>query len=174
MHIYAHTHGGSLHIFHGSILFRCAVEGTMGSLLYYLFQRGTLQKTLSTPLIPIVAVATILLITRFKHRISLPDTAFQPLFSIIIISLAHIDTAGRKTFLQKIKYLGEISFSIYLCHYLIILLAQKAIADSNINNNTAKEVAIFTLAIGGSILCAALIHKYIETPSRKFIIRKFA
>jgi peptidoglycan/LPS O-acetylase OafA/YrhL len=173
MYTYAHLHNGSLHIFKGPILIRCLIEGTMGSILYYIFQRGILKKTLSKAIISIAALALIIILVRFRHRIPVSDATFLPIFSLMIISLAYIDASGQKTFLHRLKYMGEISFSLYLCHYLMILLSQSVIAKFHFDDSVTREASINTVAICSSILCAVVIHKYIELPGRRFMMQKF-
>lgn len=68
-------------------------------------------------------------------------------------------------------YLGEISFSFYMFHTIVLWYVKRAFFLLNIE---ATSVTIFFLGIFISIIVSALSYNYFEVPINKWVKKKFA
>ncbi|AYA41081.1 conserved membrane hypothetical protein [Xenorhabdus nematophila F1] len=84
---------------------------------------------------------------------------------IIILSFAHNDTVQRKTFLSKrfFIFLGEISFSFYLVHRMVIMYSSDGIRYI-IDMYNMHAISIIILWFSLSILLSYFLYKIIEVP----------
>lgn len=91
------------------------------------------------------------------------------IFSILILSLTTTqDKLGSLLSHRRIVYLGEVSFSIYMIHWIIRILGREALSETNMENSLhpLAIIAIWSLV---TIFVAAFCHRYIETPGREVI-----
>jgi peptidoglycan/LPS O-acetylase OafA/YrhL len=63
-----------------------------------------------------------------------------------------------------LTYLGDVSYSLYLIHYPLMVFITRKIPD---DASTPERLAAFTLSVIGSILIAAAMFKWIEKPSMR-------
>lgn len=86
---------------------------------------------------------------------------FVPIWCLLIFTFAHHGGVLSKTLSNKfLVYLGEISFSFYMIHQLVIRYLSYLQLDKANN---------FIICLGFSLLLSALIYKYYEEPMRKRI-----
>lgn len=64
-------------------------------------------------------------------------------------------------------WLGNISFSLYLCHWPLIQISQWASSHLSLSKNV--QAAILVLAI---LLCATALYHLVEVPSRRYLRQK--
>ena len=92
--------------------------------------------------------------------------ALLPSLGAAFIIYAH--TGGERTIVGQVLsvrplvYIGLISYSLYLWHWPFITMYDTYTLGAGISHQTALWLG------GASIICAALTHKFIETPFRRY------
>jgi len=96
-------------------------------------------------------------------------------FSFSILSFLKTDGVISKLLNLKIfQTLGDLSYSIYLNHYIIILLFPKLIFQVfNLSHSAFNEIVVFILTTLVVIGYSKLTYKYIEIQFTKYLKRKF-
>jgi peptidoglycan/LPS O-acetylase OafA/YrhL len=84
-------------------------------------------------------------------------------FAVTIYAVARDGLFNRFLELGWMKYLGKISYGLYVYHYGLIFFASRAQDFMPLNYDQAKFVTAI-LAFGATILLASLSFKYIERP----------
>ena len=91
---------------------------------------------------------------------------FAPAFALLILWMAR--SRGAVAWLlsrRPMIYLGEISFSFYMVHAMVLML----VARSGVG--TAAQWPLgFTLALAGSLAAASVLHTLVEVPMREIIL----
>ncbi len=143
-------------------------EFLIGSLLYAAFNgwSWTLLSKRDAILAGLVAVLIVLL----HHGAS--DFLVILLFPLLI--LAAVANEGRAAALLNITplvWLGEISYSLYLCHGLVQFVTTQLLAaaghDSRDDLSPATSLAIMSLMLLASFLCASYTHHGVEKAGRQ-------
>jgi exopolysaccharide production protein ExoZ len=133
---------------------------TSGCFLSYLFQNDKLPRFKNKNtyiyifiLILVISIVMILL----KHNFVISLLVMSCLF-FMIISFERIFTLKMNNyFIKKIIYIGDISFSIYLIHILVILVLKNSFGINNLIG-----LLLVTLII--TVLLSSITYKYIEQP----------
>jgi len=74
---------------------------------------------------------------------------------------------------KPIQYLGKISFSVYLNHYLIIrVIPLIAFRTLQIPQTTTNELLVFAVTVLVTILYSELTYRYVEVWGGDFLRRK--
>jgi len=96
-------------------------------------------------------------------------------FSFSILSFLKTDgLISRLLNLKIFQFLGNISYSIYLNHYLIILVIPKLIFQLfGLSHSAINEIAVFILTTLVVIVYSNFTYKYIEIRFTKYLRRKF-
>jgi peptidoglycan/LPS O-acetylase OafA/YrhL len=70
-------------------------------------------------------------------------------------------------------FLGEISYSIYMCHALIIGLLGRIVPEMNppVTETFGSALSACLVAI---VATATMLHRYFEKPARRFVVRLWA
>ena len=117
-------------------------------------------------LIPFLIVLSLYWLNLTKGHVSAIYLEYSvPLvFSAVILII--LKTNG---FLSKLlngkafRFLGDISYSLYLNHYLVILIVPRlAFSYFKLENNDLNQILVFLMAIALSILYSLLTYKHIE------------
>jgi peptidoglycan/LPS O-acetylase OafA/YrhL len=92
------------------------------------------------------------------------------LFPAFIGLVALAERGGAPTFLTRSPYpvLGDASYSVYLLHALIMLLAAEAITATGISGLAAFG-ALTTATIALTIPLALLVFRFYEAPMRRWL-----
>jgi len=71
---------------------------------------------------------------------------------------------------KLLTWIGTISYSLYLFHYLILALLQYAILhyEGGVQLSNSRDLSVTILAMGLSLLFAWVIYRWLETPFVKF------
>lgn len=103
----------------------------------------------------------------FQDLGSVKHTLIAAIFAIILA----FAVSGELVFLKKslsvplLVYVGRISYSLYLVHYLILGLVHYVCSGHGyIGISSSYDVGMSFLALLLSLLIAAIIYKYLETP----------
>jgi peptidoglycan/LPS O-acetylase OafA/YrhL len=147
---------------------RCAAEFSIGVLLYRLFSSRGTPAIFARDGFAFALLGTIIAALHFGA----PDLAMVPLFALLILAAATNDGAFHRLFATRpLQWLGEISYSIYLVHFVVLYALATIIAE--VTGNYALEhlsipVRCITMAIGIalSIGLASLTYRFIEAPGR--------
>ncbi|WP_192459554.1 acyltransferase family protein [Musicola keenii] len=92
---------------------------------------------------------------------------------LLIISMAGDDLKKRNTLLntKTSVWLGEISYSFYMVHFLVLFYFLNLTAGRKFN--LPEGVALIAVALVLSVSCASFLYRYFEVPMMKFILEKY-
>lgn len=166
----------------------CLIGFSAGCLVCEVVSRQRLQLSAYAPLIPLAALVLFLL--RF------PIGASYPLIFPISAALIYSLVVSKDGFIKRVlrlkmfRSLGEISYSIYMSHFLILWIANQFIrvvlqypevvinGDSYPRLSIMQTVVAYILVIAITLLTSKLIFRFIEKPlrekSRVFAFRKMS
>lgn len=105
------------------------------------------------------------------------SVAVVPLFGIIILAGAEMETEGRSRWLAApwLVFLGEASYSLYMTHDLVQTVFFAALQKLHLfTGNSVLEIAGFFVGILISILVSLLTYQWIEAPCRGWLTARFA
>lgn len=160
---------------------RCGLECVLGIITYKVYRRGNYQKYFNLNLLAIIAITWIMLIMHnyWHHWRSLHDWLILPGFSLLILAVSVNNKGMISKFLnsQLMLYLGTISYSVYLVHWLIQEVIK--IAWSYENNEIFGQgfsrwenflaLGVFLMI---TLLVASLTYKFVEVPMRNYLKSK--
>lgn len=143
-------------------LFRCIAEFLIGMLLYQfvaLFRRPKVWEQIC-----IIGAAAGLVVV--GYALQWKDYTFIPaaLTALIYALLCEKGAVTRALSHPWLVYLGNISYSTYLCHYLVKRGAALTVTDPN--QIGVLPVLIYTVAV---FAISILLYRFIELPSRTVI-----
>lgn len=160
-----------------SYLLVCLVGFSSGCLISVVISRQKLQLPSFTPLIPITAL--LFFLSRF------PVLQLYPLIFIISATLIYTLVKSKDGFVKKIlrlgifKRLGEISYSIYMSHFLILWIANQFIRivlkrpEAIVNGESFPQLTIvetiiaYIIVISATLLTSMFTYKFVEKPFRE-------
>lgn len=149
----------------------------LGMLLYMAYAKEAVRKLFSSD---ILAVIFVLLLLTAMHK-GLPDILFIPGFAILILVLTSNTGYISKWFNNKpLTYLGDISYSVYLIHFLLITLLHleayslREVIHLKSSTTFFYGLGICTLYFAVLVGLSALSYNIIEKPLRKWINQKWA
>lgn len=135
------------------------------------------------PGVAIVAIATLLIVANIvialstKSHWAARDSIFTPVLGLCLYILAKGGVAGfivssiRRLLSRKVMaYLGKISYSLYLVHYVVIGLVHSAL----ILRGSTPHIIVIAVLVGAPILSIAvaiLLQMSVEAPSMRFAKR---
>ena len=178
--IYSYYHA-DLFPFNGNFGFvRGLIAFNLGYFVWYLANKNIKIPNIIEVLIPVLLI--ILFYYLNFYSVSQPESKqllgifVVPLFfSLSILSFIKTDGLVSKLLNLKIfQFLGDISYSIYLNHYLIILVLPKLIFSSfGLPQSSLNQVFVFILTTLLVIVYSNFTYKYIEIRFTKYLKRKF-
>lgn len=164
----------------------CLIGFSAGCLVCEMVSRQRSQLAAYTPLIPLLAL--VLFLSQF------PIGTSYPMIFLISAALIYSLVVSKDGFIKRVlrlkmfRSLGEISYSIYMSHFLILWIANQFIRvvlkypETVINGNSyphlsmMQAVVAYILVIAITLLASKLIFRFIEKPfrekSRIFAFRK--
>lgn len=157
----AYDHQGILN----SGLVRCTASFCLGVLTYSVYT--TLKSK------PRSFVLDLLLVMAFVFTLSseIIETRWDllaPLLFATIVLRFSISESAIAAALVKVRYLGEISFSIYLVHYPLFVIAE---ANFDFDRRNVEIEPLFALCVA-TFLVSATVYKYFEMPTYRFLRAK--
>lgn len=158
-------------------LLRIASEFLIGCLVYDLFRE--LKVSGDQPIFDWIAGGSLLAVVGLAlwGLPSIYDFALILLFAALVLSLALSSGPIARWFGGRtLVYLGEISYSIYLIHTVILLVMGQALqrvwpVPSNVP--TVGFVGVYVVFIAASILAGHLLFRFVEEPARKWLRAKW-
>ncbi|HEX8306896.1 MAG TPA: acyltransferase [Allosphingosinicella sp.] len=148
-------------------LLRAASEFTMGTILCALWQRWCARPGLTVALAGALAGGALLL----GFAGGAPETLVVPLFlaGLLLAVALTADRAGNPLAARPIHYLGEISYSTYLAHFLLYIAFKIAFVDDPANVSPAL-IGLFLLL---TFLASVALHHGVERPAQRALNRLF-
>ncbi|HDK9819363.1 acyltransferase [Escherichia coli] len=139
-----------------------------GVFIYFLY-RANFHNIIKKSLSQILITLSICIIIYFTSNLDILCTI---LFQALILSLALNENGLVSKILQSniIMYMGRISFSIYLVHFLIGEFVWNYIKIPN--TCISPRLVSILIIISLSFISAHILHKYVELPARKYIRKK--
>lgn len=148
---------------------RCGAECTIGILTYQVYQSNIFQEKFKQDWLGIMAFLSIILIMHFNQGITL----ILPFVSIFLLSCSFNEQFINKFLSSKMMFfLGTISYSIYMVHWLIqdlIRTAWKLIFHQSFGTELTVNQAtgIIIILVGLVIICSTLTYYLLELPLRE-------
>jgi exopolysaccharide production protein ExoZ len=97
------------------------------------------------------------------------DLAYGLVSALLIVALASHDTQRKENPLPgRLSFLGDASYALYLIHFPLIAILSK-ISIAVLPRNLYGASLAFLLLVGGSVLVAALFHRWIERPVLRYL-----
>jgi peptidoglycan/LPS O-acetylase OafA/YrhL len=92
--------------------------------------------------------------------------------ALLIAAAAAADREGRRSVLRTrpMVWLGEISFAFYMTHFLVIYYGHRLLGATG-SWSDPGAVGVTVLFLAGSVLAAALLHRFVEVPLMRRIGR---
>lgn len=152
---------------------RIAIEFNLGIIAYYLYKTG-LGRRLSWNIGLGLIFGAFILIGCLSMKKELPFFLMAPFFGVIILGLAYESCCfSRYLSCNPFVYGGYISYSFYMIHELVLLVAKKAhpLIQSNHIQFSGCLWILFQFSI--TLLAAILIHHFIEEPFRLHMRRLY-
>lgn len=146
-------------------LWRCLPEFAMGMILCILWQRWQ-----AAPRAALLALLAALAWGGAGIALGLPETALVPLlfFAALLALALDRSVVARALGGRALTYLGEISYSTYLAHFLLFILFKLAFVDDSLQLNGAQLAGFIALVAAASV---ALYHG-VEKPAQKWLNRR--
>ncbi|WP_404422061.1 acyltransferase family protein [Thalassospira australica] len=156
-------------------LWRCLAEFLLGLLIYRLYWRYHQTRHTGHDMVLLLLFA----VTGWAMHVGWRDILIIPLFTVLIIGLAHNKGRIARVFSYRPMYgLGAISYSVYMSHMLLLEIANtisRVLSDRSFGSHFDQNQSIgilflmtfLVLAVSGLLYCG------IEKPARR-AIRKSA
>lgn len=92
--------------------------------------------------------------------------------ALLIAAAAAADRDGRRSVLRgrTMVWLGEISFAFYMTHFLVIYYGHYLLGATR-SWSDAGAIGVTAVFLAGSVLAAALLHRFVEVPLMRRIGR---
>lgn len=152
----------------------------MGMITYTVYQQESLYKFFGKDIIGLMSVGLAL----FTLHIGINDALYIPVFMLLVLTVAANKGFIFKIFqLKPLQYIGDISYSIYMIHLLVLFLVFYPLLENmGYTNRPFGENAlpfwtglgVCSLFITIVIAISSLTYYGIEKPCRKWINKKFA
>lgn len=135
----------------------------------YQYFIGTFKNKAIRSLIIVFSIVCVVIVPVQFPTLAVPLMAF---FAMVAVLMASKDGAfGCGIFSKAMRWLGDRSFSLYLCHLPIFLLIREMLHRADINvasHDLLLFMIVFTTSFLLAISIASLSFRYIEEPFRKY------
>ncbi|MGQ8708145.1 acyltransferase family protein [Serratia sp. TSA_198.1] len=144
-------------------------EFMAGMIMARLLQTGR-RLSLSLPGTVLLVLVAYIATYFVPFQYSLNFITFIPL-CLLITAAAQGDLAGKKTLINTrlIVWLGEISFGMYMVHYLVLIAAKQMMADRLYG--LAASLSIILVCLLASLVGGYLLYRYVELPVMRQLAR---
>ena len=146
-------------------LWRCLPEFALGMILCILWRRWTVQGgQAARALLAAAAWLAMCLVWRVPETLLVPGLFFTGLAALALDRGPVARLLGGRV----LTYLGEISYSTYLAHFLLFILWKLAFVDASLQLGWAGLAGFAALVMGASV---ALYHG-LEKPAQRWLNRR--
>ncbi|WP_256973212.1 acyltransferase [Nostoc sp. T09] len=160
---------------------RCGLECVLGIITYKAYRRGNYQKYFNLNLLAIISITWIIVIMHnyWHHWRSVHDWLILPAFSLLILAVAVSNNSMISKILnsQLMLYIGTISYSVYMVHWLIQEVI-KLFWAYEFNEIFGKSFTNYEdlLALGAflmiTLFVASFTYRFVEVPMRNYLKSK--
>jgi peptidoglycan/LPS O-acetylase OafA/YrhL len=143
-------------------LWRCLIEFTTGCLLCILWDHCR-KLAFSAPLAGTVSAASLIA----GWWLHMPETAIVPLTfasGLLALALSH-NVITRLLGRGAVLYLGEISYSTYLAHFLLFIVFKQFFVDTTLQLGWAGLTGFLILVLAASIV----LYHWVEKPAQRWL-----
>ncbi|MDZ7959047.1 MAG: acyltransferase [Aulosira sp. DedQUE10] len=157
---------------------RCGLECVLGIITYKVYRQSNYKKYFNVNLLAIIAITWIIVIMHnYWHNLrSLHNWLVLPAFSLLILAVSVNNNSVISKILNSrlMLYLGTISYSIYMVHWLIQELL-KLFWIYKYNDAFGKGFTEYEalVSLGGfliiTLLVASLTYRFVEVPMRNYL-----
>jgi peptidoglycan/LPS O-acetylase OafA/YrhL len=160
---------------------RCGLEAILGIITYKTYQRGNYHNYVNLNLLAIISIGWIGYVMHnwVDRGRSFHDWSILPAFSLLILAVSTQTNSLISKFVnsQVIVYLGTISYSIYMVHWLISELVKTVWLDRyhvafGTNFETWQAAIALIILMPTVLLTASLTYRFVEIPMRSLIKTK--
>jgi peptidoglycan/LPS O-acetylase OafA/YrhL len=147
-------------------------EFVLGCLIFQFYDKVQLSKALSLILLTIA----ISIIIYFGYEVSDVDS-FQRVLTfglpsgLILLTLLNLEKDGVISFPKIFLMLGDASYALYLIHFPMMLLMNKIPQMLGYKFTATQEINYSYLIIISIVITSFFVHKWIEKPIAKFILK---
>ncbi|PWK26511.1 peptidoglycan/LPS O-acetylase OafA/YrhL [Arcicella aurantiaca] len=147
-------------------------EFVLGCLIFQFYEKVQLSKALSL----ILLTVAISIIIYFGYEVSDVDS-FQRVLTfglpsgLILLTLLNLEKDGVISFPKIFLMLGDASYALYLIHFPMMLLMNKIPQMLGYKFTATQEINYSYLIIISIVITSFFVHKWIEKPIAKFILK---
>ncbi len=149
---------------------------TTGMLLYLVYSINGVKKIFGRDIFCGIFILLVIAALQF----GLPDIVFIPAFCILVLLLTCNNGKIARAFNNKaLNYLGDISYSVYMLHFLLIVFAGKAAFKFGLRFDYEKGLpfykgaAICVMYVLVLLVLSAMSYRFVEKPCRKYFNTKW-
>jgi peptidoglycan/LPS O-acetylase OafA/YrhL len=160
----------------GYALFRCLAEFALGIGIFELWRGGAARRLFGSD----AFFAALALAIALALHFAIWDFLVVPLMGALILAAAtNHARIGATLERRTMRWLGEISYSIYLVHWPVFI-AMALIVGAAHGTELAKTpskleaMALLGVALPAILGLATLTYRYVEVPSRRWLTSRFA
>jgi peptidoglycan/LPS O-acetylase OafA/YrhL len=151
-------------------IIRCFPEFLAGILAYSIYHSELMDRILASDL----TLAAVLIVLGFLIQTGGPDIGIIALFPVLMLTaVRNRGGLGRLLNAAPLRWLGDISYSLYLVHWYILFIAREAalrVVGITPQSVAAGPALALTIAmIGVSLGFAAVTYRVIEVPGRRWL-----
>ncbi|HLN11086.1 MAG TPA: acyltransferase [Xanthobacteraceae bacterium] len=172
----AHVTRGDFNQWDGPLaLLRCGPEFVLGIVLYRIWRTHAARRICRSDAVFALAFAVVLLCLQFRA----PDMAVVALFPLLLlVAVSNESIAARVLNAPLLVWLGEMSYALYLFHNLVQYATKRMLGGASIGDSaqltSCQSLLLCAVMAAVSLLLAALAHRRIEVPGRRYLRDAFA
>lgn len=154
--------------FLNSGLLRGMASFLLGILSYrlYLFYRNDRRVERYANGLEIACLLVVIGLLWSRTSTSMGMDVFVPYFSLLMVAIFAFERGWLSRGLRKLAYLGDISYSVYLNHLVVLMLIRHWALD-----HPLPKPAILALTVGIVLVYSHFTHRYLEIPLGKAMRR---
>ena len=157
----------------GWSLLRCILGFFMGVLAYHTYDRYHYHISRWSEKAAFFLLAILVIFLSFRENPKLDGILVLPVFFALIVAIAAepVGMISKTVDSSPLRWLGRISYSIYMTHYMVLMFLSRCVAriqsHFNLNDRNAIGLAFVFLAIGLVLFISHLTYQWIEKPFQK-------
>ena len=167
----AYSSGGDFNQWNGiGAIMRCLPEFLIGALLYSAYRGQLLGSVLATDTALLIAI---LLLCGLLH-VAAPDFTIVPLFALLLLTaVANQGGLGPLLNAAPFLWLGNVSYSLYLIHWLVLFITTEAMRGrpgidfAKLPVSLSLTLIIAMLAV--SLVLATVSYRFVEVAGRRWL-----
>ncbi len=145
----------------------------MGVLAYHTYDRYHYHISRWSEKAAFFLLAILVIFLSFRENPKLDGILVLPVFFALIVAIAAepVGMISKTVDSSPLRWLGRISYSIYMTHYMVLMFLSRCVAriqsHFNLNDRNAIGLAFVFLAIGLVLFISHLTYQWIEKPFQK-------